>query len=135
MKGPDPAVVKKVAQILKDCGLTHFTFKSDREASIRSMLADATKLAGLQGTLEENSGEPDSDDEDADADSPPKPTKTSEQGDVVVGVPETSSPGESQSNGAAERAVQSVEEHLRTMKLALEPQIHSRIPCRHPVVS
>ena len=58
-----------------------------------------------------------------------------ESGEVVVGVPETSSPGESQSNGAAERAVRSIEDQLRTMKLALESHINAKIPCQHPIIA
>ena len=42
-----------MAQLFEDCGLTHFTYKSDREASIRAMLSEAVKLAGVNGTLDE----------------------------------------------------------------------------------
>ena len=55
-------------------------------------------------------------------------------GTYVSPVPEESSTGESQSNGRAERTVQSVEDHLRTMKGALEHRIAARIPSQHPVM-
>ena len=29
-KGPEPRVVKRLAQMIKDCGLVHFVYKSDR---------------------------------------------------------------------------------------------------------
>ena len=29
VKGPDPRVTKRVAQLIKDCGLVHFVYKSD----------------------------------------------------------------------------------------------------------
>jgi len=42
---------------------------------------------------------------------------------------------DSQSNGAAERAVQSVEGITRTLKLALEKRLGCEIPCAHPVMA
>ena len=55
-------------------------------------------------------------------------------GTYVSPVPETSAVGESQSNGRAERAVQAVEDQIRTMKGALEHRIAARIPSQHPVL-
>ena len=52
----------------------------------------------------------------------------------VGAVPEHSAVGESQSNARAERAVQEVEDLLRTMLAALEHRIKARIPSCHPVV-
>ena len=51
MKGPDQHVIRRLAQFILDCGLTHFAYRSDREAAIRSMLSEAVKLAGVQGHL------------------------------------------------------------------------------------
>ena len=48
-------------------------------------------------------------------------------------VPERSAVGESQSNGRAEKAVQTVEDQLRTLKFALEDHIGAQIPSTHPV--
>ena len=111
MKGPDLPMVKRVAQFMRDCGLTKFVYRSDREPAIRALLADASQLAGLRGEQEL--------DEDAEA---------------TVAVPETSTPGESQSNGAAERCIQMIEDVLRTLKLALEAKIKAKIPTAHPIV-
>ena len=49
-------------------------------------------------------------------------------------VPEASSVGESQSNGLAEKAVQQLEDILRTYKSALETRIGARIESTSPVM-
>ena len=49
-------------------------------------------------------------------------------------VPEESAPGESQSNGAAERAVQMVEDQVRTLKLSLEHRLKVKVPMEHAVM-
>ena len=43
-------------------------------------------------------------------------------------------PGESKSNGVAERAVQQIEDHLRTLKSAYEARLDARVPMNHPVM-
>ena len=43
--------------------------------------------------------------------------------------------GESQSNGAAENAVQQVEDQVRCMKLGLEDRLRRNIPTNHPLVA
>ena len=48
VKGPDPSIIKRLAQWIQDCGLTHFVYRSDREIAIRKMLAQAVKLAGVK---------------------------------------------------------------------------------------
>ena len=56
------------------------------------------------------------------------------QGKWAGAVPETSAVGESQSNSRAERAVQTLEDQLRTLKAALESRVKARIPSWHPAV-
>ena len=56
----------------------------------------------------------------------------SDQETEGVAVPEESAPGESQSNGAAERAVQMVEDQIRTMKLALEHNLQVKVKVQKP---
>ena len=34
VKGPDPTVVKRIAQLISDIGLTHFVYRSDREPAL-----------------------------------------------------------------------------------------------------
>ena len=50
-------------------------------------------------------------------------------------VLECSAVGESQANGFAERAVRSIEEIVRTLKLDLESRLAQRIPIEHPAVA
>lgn len=53
----------------------------------------------------------------------------------LIAVPEHSHPGESQSNGLAERSFQELVGQLRTLKLSLETRLKVRLPCSHPVFS
>ena len=92
VEGTDPLVVKRVAQVIKGCGLVHFSYKSDREPAIRALLAEAAVLAGVKAEEDEAIEEPDAIVEDEDAVQPaPK-----QQVQAPAAVPETSSPGESQ---------------------------------------
>jgi len=50
-------------------------------------------------------------------------------------IPEESKVYDSQSNGTAERAVQSVECIARTHKFALEKRIGKKVPCTHPLMT
>ena len=131
-KGPDPIVAKRLAQIVQDLGLTHFAYRSDREAAIRSMLSSVVKLAGVKAHL---LAPEDPDDES----SPPAMTCTNAPAassmDVPAAAPEESHVGESRSNGLAERAIQSVTSQVRCMKLALEDRIHQTIPSHHPILT
>ena len=54
---------------------------------------------------------------------------------ILVAVPKHSMPGESRSNGIAEREVQQVEDNLRTMKSAYEACVNARVPMNHPVMT
>ena len=50
-----------------------------------------------------------------------------------VAAPEVSHPGESQSNGLAERSVGEFVDQLRTLKTALESRLKARLSSSHPV--
>ena len=50
-------------------------------------------------------------------------------------APELTHPGESQSNGLAERAVGVFEDKFKTLKHALELKIKKRLPSAHPVTA
>ena len=50
-------------------------------------------------------------------------------------APEMTHPGESQSNGLAERSVGIWEDQFRTLKHALELRLKHRLPLNHPVTS
>ena len=53
---------------------------------------------------------------------------------MQLGVPELTHPGESASNGLAERSVQTFEDHFRTLNAALEANVGQTISIGHPVV-
>ena len=58
----------------------------------------------------------------------------SDDDEVFIAIPEYSAVGGSASNGKAERAVQQVEDLLRTHTLALEARIQRGVPSVHPVI-
>ena len=91
-KGPDAFATRRLAAFLRACGMRHFTFMSDQEGALRTMVDEAVRL-------------------------------TQGRGEWVGAVPENSAVGESQSNGRAERAVQDVEDHIRTLLGELENRI------------
>ena len=92
VKGPEPQVVQRIAQWLRQIGLNHYAYRSDREPALRALLAEATRIAGLQGVHEPKpQDEADSDDEGTVIGLP----QTKEPS---ASVPEESSPGESRSN-------------------------------------
>ena len=55
-------------------------------------------------------------------------------GNLLSAVPEHSPVGESQSNGRAERAVQQVEDMVRTMKAAFEDRFGLRLSSTSPIM-
>ena len=96
-KGPDPDAVVRLAKFLGECGLVHFTYKSDKEPALRALMREAVLLARVKGV-----------DEDGELD----------WAGVQAAIPEHSSPGEAASNGAPERAIQAIEDQARVLKLA-----------------
>ena len=98
------------------------------------MLSEAAAMAN---TKIESMEEDQNDDYDDDVPMPPpEPTKPpSPSPEAPAAVPETSSPGESQSNGDAERTIQRIEDMTRTLKLNLEDRIKAQIPCHHPMMA
>ena len=61
--------------------------------------------------------------------------ETGDSEPIHTAAPELAHPGESQSNGLAERAVGIFEDQFRTLKAALETSIKHRIPSNHPVIA
>ena len=51
-----------------------------------------------------------------------------------LAVPEHSHPGESKSNGLAERAVQTFEDQFRTFNAALEGNLQQQLSNSHPIM-
>ena len=108
-KGTNEHAVRRMCDFIKESGLTKFVYKSDKESSIIALMDEAIRKSGRAG-------------HHMPEDVP------------VLGVPENSAVGESQSNGRAERAVQTVEDLLRTHKLALESKVKARAPSDHAVL-
>ena len=54
---------------------------------------------------------------------------------TTIAVPELTHPGESATNGLAERSIRTVEEHVRTMLTALEAHVKVSIPTNHAIIS
>ena len=119
-KGSDPLVVARLCRFIMECGLLHFAYRSDREPAIVSLIQDACAMAGRNGVniqaVEEEAPEP-------------------EVERAHVAVPEHSHPGESQSNGLAERTMREVTNEIRTLKMYLELRIKGRLANDHPVMS
>ena len=110
-KGTDMFAVQRIADFIRECGLTRFVWKSDQEASVKALMEEAVKRCGRSGDMV-----PDG------------------EASPVTAVPESSPVGSSASNGRIERTVQAVEDLLRTLKAALEARIGAQFPCAHPVV-
>ena len=140
-KGRDPRVVARLARFFKDIGLTHFAYRSDREPSICAMFEDACALSGRKGVranAEDDQTNVAEDFDAVDASDPflnfdnsmpyvpsavPDPSIES----TTIATPEVSHPGESQSNGKAERTVGEFVGQLRTLKVSLG--VVSRLEC------
>ena len=145
-KGRDPHVINRLARFIKECGLLHFTFRSDREPAIMSMMEEAVALSGRRGTKDNVEEAPGAiaHDELFDANGDLRPGEAEVDGDAHVpstvavdsahtAAPELTHPGESQSNGLAERSVGIFEDQFRTLKSALEIRLKHRLPVSHPV--
>ena len=147
-KGRDPHVINRLARFIKECGLLHFTFRSDREPAIVSMMEEAVALSGRRGTKDHVEEAPGAvahaDLFDANGDLRPGEAEVDGEAHVPSTVavdsahtaaPELTHPGESQSNGLAERSVGIFEDQFRTLKSALEIRLKHRLPVSHPVTS
>ena len=93
-KGPEQGIVKRLGRLIREIGLTHYTYRSDREISLRSALRAAAIEAGIPEELVK------------DVNNTVDPGDSEGETDIAgAAVPEESAPGESQSNSSAERAV------------------------------
>ena len=103
-KGPDEHATKRLASLFRACGMTHFSFMSDQEGAVRTMLDQAVQISKGRG-------------------------------EWVGPVPESSPVGESQSNGRAERAVQQLEDQVRTLLGELEDRIQQSLKPQSPILA
>ena len=150
-KGRFPEVVRRLARFIKECGLTQFVYRSDREPAITAMFEEAVSITGRMGSKDVavSDSEPVSHAELIDSHHPsgavlgdepnvsdiPHVPSSVEVTSTHTAAPELTHPGESQSNGLAERSVGLFEDQFRTLKNALESRLKRRIPTSHPVIS
>ena len=150
-KGRDPVAANRIARFIKECGLTQFTYRSDREPVIMTMFEDACALSGRNGTKDAGGPMPDElshaqlielqdtgarlADEEILVDDQSHVPSSVEVGASHTAAPELTHPGESQSNGLAESSVGIFEDQFRTLKAALEQRVKHRILSSHPVVA
>ena len=122
MKGRDPVAIAKLSDFIKANGLTKFVYKCDQERALEALNQSVIGEFAMPELVEEA------------ARRVGRSASPVDTGDVRIAVPENSAVGESQSNGKAERAVQMVEDQVRTIKLALESRIGARIPSNHALM-
>ena len=146
-KGRDPRVVSRIVRFLKEVGLTHFAYRNDREPAIMAMIEEACALSGRKGVRISPGVDVSDDDVDvnmfisngeitnADVNVGDSVEYHEPMPDVAthVATPELSHPGESASNGLAERSVGEFMDQLRTLKTALESRLKIRLASSHPV--
>ena len=115
-KGRDPRVVARVSRFIRETGLTHFAYRSDREPAITAMIEEACAASGRKG-VKVNSDDDDGTSiqhdvmvENGELRSDDLPISDVPHGDDSLRIesthtaaPEVSHPGESQSNGHAEK--------------------------------
>ena len=136
-KGSHPDVVARLAHFIKEVGLLHFCYRSDKEPAIRSMIQDACAMAGRTSQLvksDEPIPLPDVIEHEDILEAELPPAKGLESKPALLAVPEHSHPGESASNGLSERAIQTFEDQFRTFKVALESNIGHKLAWDHPVL-
>ena len=135
VKGPDPAVVKRVSRFILELGLVNFVYRADRENYIQALLDEAVKMSGAHGIPQPiepvEREEPQTFMDEAEND-PGIPDRVNAE-PVQTATPELTQPGESQSNGIAERAIQQVVDLFRTIKTSFESRIGARVPMAHPL--
>ena len=108
VKGPDDKVTGRLADFFKSSGISTLVYKSDQEPAIVTAVEQA--LLKIRRT-----GEPTADEE------------------FISMVPENSAMGESPSNGKAERAVQTIEDMVRTYLSALEGRLKCGLSMSLPI--
>ena len=147
VKGRDPRIVQRLERFIKECGLVHFAFRSDREPAIVAMLEEACALSGRRGIRDVGDSSDQmlsqSDLAGGDGNLSMEPNVVDETDVATVAdldpshtaAPEMTHPGESQSNGLAERSVGLWEDQFRTLKHALELRLKHRLPMDHPVTA
>ena len=145
-------VIDHIVRFFQATGVHRLAYKCDRESYINAMLETAMLESARVGIKVHDDSGPDPEDyhiavaedadefeipcdavKNADASSLPNRELLSPLEDVVA-TPELTHPGESQTNGLAERAVQSIEGFASTLLAALQARIRMPIPSDHPLL-
>ena len=141
-KGPHPQVVQRIVKFIRDAGLTHFAYRCDREPAIGSLIDEACSVLGRSSfkvSTDQVDPAPKFPVAIAEDDEPDAPTDTpaaaDDQGAPVVAVPEMTHPGESASNGLAERSVGVLEDQVRVLLIALQAHVKVPLSTTQPVVA
>ena len=71
VKGRDDNAIKRLSKFIRDCGLTHFTYRCDQASPLLALVDEAIALSGRSGIHDKDNG-------------------------PVIAAPEISSVGESQ---------------------------------------
>lgn len=108
-KGPEEPVTLRLADFIKASGVHKLVYKSNQEPAIKATVEAALTRIGRSGDGKEGD-------------------------DFLKLVPEYSAVGDSPSNGRAERAIQTVEDMVRTYIHALEDRINKKVNTHWPVV-
>ena len=109
-KGGERHSIRQLAGFIREAGLTKCAWESDQEYSLRDLCEKAIRKSGRVAQEEKPDSEP------------------------IVAVPETSSVGESPSNGFVERGIQLLEDQARTLKFALQARLEQRVDTQLPVI-
>ena len=104
----DKHTVQRLCQFLRASGATDIVYKSDQENAVVAVIREALKLS-------QTPGDPN-------------------HGVLVRAVPEVSAVGQSASNSRAERAVQQLEDLVRTYKSAIEARMDCKLKSDHPLL-
>ena len=131
-------MARSVARFIRDASSANVAYTSDREHVITSLLEEAIRISGRQGIPTETEEPSDNTTfpvDVADNDEPDAPTvihNKPQPQDSMVAAPELTHPGESQSNGLAERAGESVVDHTRTIMFGSRDAFEDSHPLRAP---
>ena len=112
-KGPDQYVTRRLAGFLRQCGINKLNYMRNFDRMTWMTDQEPAIRAMFTEAME----------------------VVKASGEYLGAVPEASAVGESQSNSRAERTVQQVEDHVRTLLAELEAHVGMKVSCQHPVIT
>ena len=140
-KGEHPEIVQRIARFIREHGLMHIAFRSDREPAIAKMIEAACIQASRKPVpvttddIYHTDIGPEDGTEPSDLPSVERAVhEPAKEDPLVVAAPEFSHPGESKTNGLAEVSARDFEDHFRTLKAAFESRMGRSIDSDHPII-